>query len=144
MKKLSILCLSALALGMTFTSCSKDDNEAASIEGKWTMEKYSYSIDNGKTFTDEAPENTPGCSKDYVEVLAGGVFKTISYGDKCVVDQSVGTWSQKENMLTTFIDGDTEVSNIESVTSTNLKLKSTYTDSETKISIIAITAFTKI
>lgn len=39
MKKITILFLSVLTLGLSVSSCSKDDDENTSIVGKWELIK---------------------------------------------------------------------------------------------------------
>jgi hypothetical protein len=127
MKKLSVLFVAVLALGISFVSCSKDDdNEAAgAIEGKWNYSKIQTTA-AGQTSPEIDYPNTPGCNKDYIELKTGGVANGGTYeGTKCELDLDVTTWKKDGNKLT--IVGD-EVYEIVSVTNTTLKLKYSYTE----------------
>jgi hypothetical protein len=142
MKKLSILFVSVLALGMSFVSCSKDDKDP-SIEGKWTATDIKFSIDGGITYKNEEPDNTPGCSKDFTEFASKGVVNFVGYLDKCVEDKTSGTWSQAGSTLTVKSEGDTETINVDSLTDSTLVLKYTETDPDTKITEIAIITYAR-
>jgi Tfp pilus assembly protein FimT len=145
MKKLSILFVTALAIGMSFVSCSKDDDNETSIEGKWTETNYSYSSDGGKTFQNEVVQNEPGCSKDYVEFASGSTFNTVTYEtDKCVEYKTKGTWSKNGNTITVTYDGEIDTATIEELNGSTLKIKTieTETDPNTNITRNYITIVT--
>jgi hypothetical protein len=149
MKKLGILFVSALALGMSFVSCNKDDENETSIEGKWTETNYSYSSDGGKTFKNEVAQNEPGCGKDYLEFASGSIFNSVSYEtDKCVEYKTKGTWSKNGNTITVTNDGETETATIEELNNSTLKIKSTSSETDPTTNItynyIAIITFKRL
>jgi hypothetical protein len=135
MKKLSILFVAVLALGISFVSCSKDDDNetSGSIEGKWNHSKVQSTID-GKVLPETDYENEPGCNKDFLELKTDGVSKSGFYeGKDCTLDLDVSTWKKDGNKLT--IVGD-EVYEIVSVTNTTLKLKWDYKESGVVYSMV--------
>lgn len=144
MKKLSFLFLSALALGMSFTSCSKDDDSTpGSVVGKWNYSKTSTSI-NGQLVAPEADYdgNEAGCNKDYVEILESGVYNEVDFdGVDCDQDLDAGTWVKNGATLTVTSNGETDVMTVVSVSSTVLKMKFSYT--EQGITITQNVTFTK-
>jgi hypothetical protein len=130
MSKLSVLFVAALALGMSFVSCDKDDDKDAAIEGKWYFSKIAYTIG-----TDAIPEidypNACSSKKDFIELKTGAVSIDGSYDDNCVLDQSTSTWSKSGNTL--VLDG--ENFEILSLTDTTIKLKQSYTEAGETVSV---------
>jgi len=127
MKKVIILFVSALALGMAFTSCNNDDDSPAptpaSVEGKWNFSKISETV-NGVTSPEEDYGHEPGCNKDYIELKAGGVFNEANYsGSNCALDLSTGTWSKSGNIITITLGGVGVSGEVVSVSSSVLKVK---------------------
>lgn len=132
MKKITILFVSVLSLGLTLTSCSKDDDSSssssASVEGKWKYVKEGAIVSGQEILTDYVNE-APECGNDYIEVLAGGVFKDMYYYNDgaCQSDLSTGTWSKTDNNMTVTLDGEPVNVQILTLNSTTLKVK--YLDS---------------
>lgn len=132
MKKLSILFVSALTLGMVFTSCSKDDDNnngnntpaAPSVEGKWNFNKVGVT-GGGQSFPEEDyAGNAEGCSKDFIELKADGIYSDGDYdGAECTLTQSAGTWAKTENTITLTVEGNPTQLELASVSDTELKLK---------------------
>ena len=132
MSKLSVLFVAALALGMSFASCNKDDdNASAAIEGKWYFSKIA--ITGG---TDATPEidypNACSSKKDFIELKTGAVSIDGSYDDNCVLDQYTSTWSKSGNTL--VLDG--ENYEILSLTDTTIKVKQSYTLEGQTVSVV--------
>jgi hypothetical protein len=149
MKKLSFLFVAVLALGISFVSCSKDDDNETSIEGKWTETNYSYSTDGGKTFKNEVAQNEPGCSKDYIEFASGNIFNSVSYEtNKCVEYKTKGTWSKNGSTITVTNDGEPDTATIEELNNSTLKIKSTSSETDPTTNItynsITITTFNRL
>ena len=134
MKKLSVLFVAVLALGMSFVSCDKDDDNAG-IEGKWYFSKIATTV--GTVVTPEIDfDHSCNTKKDFIEFKTGGVAIGGYYDSECVLDQNTLTWSKSGNTL--VIDNE----NVEILTLTNstLKLKSLYTDlDETGFTVITLT-----
>lgn len=130
MKKLSILFVSVLTLGLSLTSCSSDDdNNNASIGGKWTPVKMG-SILNGQEILVAIP-NEGKCDSDVFEYTADGKFTDLSYefsNNKCEASTDKGTWSLKDKVLSITYDGDTEVNKVEILELTKSSLKVKYTE----------------
>jgi hypothetical protein len=145
-KKVIILFVSALVLGMTFASCSNDDDSPApaSVEGKWNFSKMSETV-NGVTSSEEDYDgNEPGCVKDYIEFKAGGVFNESDYfdlGSGCELDLTIGTWSKSGNIITITLEGVVTSVEVVSVSSSVLKVKFSETDGG--ITTVINTIFTK-
>ena len=139
MKKLNILLLSALSLGMIVTSCSKDDAKEPSAEGKWTFDKSV--ISQGGTAGAEQAYNDADCpNKNYLDLKAGGVIEEGYVGhaaadksdDKCTFTKFPGTWKIENNVLK-IEEGDYKMNfNVVSITATKMTLKVTSKDDATK------------
>ena len=140
MKKLVILFLSVLTSGFMLTSCSDDDSDSNSIEGKW--EFYQEGISLGGVEQLELYEHTLGCEKDFVELFSGGNYQDVFYfndGEGCVEDISTGTWSRSGNSLTISSGGETNTATI--VTLNNTTLKVSITEDLGGVPITAIVVF---
>lgn len=129
MKKISILFVSILILGTVFTSCTKDDSGPVDmnfIEGKWNFDK---STATSGAFTIPYPtdyfKNEDGCSKDYIELIAGGIAKYGNYTAGCAFEEKSGTWTQSGNTITIYVTGTSfnGTFNVASLSSTKLLLK---------------------
>ena len=132
MKKLSILFVAILALGMSFTSCSKDDDETTSapIEGKWNLSKMSYTEKGVTSPETDNWNNTVGCTKNYLEIKTGGIAVYGAYdGSDCALSTETGTWSKDGNKITIKYGTDIEVYELISVTNSGLTLRYTFTES---------------
>lgn len=131
MKKISITLASALVLGLSFTSCSSDDNggavSEAKILGKWEFNKEKYSANGVASAETDYEDNEEGCSKDYIEINEDG---TSEFGDywnsECELDVYGSTWSLDGKTL--MIDGETYT--VQSVSGSSMKLKTVYTEDE--------------
>ncbi len=135
MKKLSILFVSVLALGLSFTSCSKDDDNnstSASVEGKWSFSKESVEFPGQPAIENDYDSENPTCGKDFVEFKANGVANFGYYSSDCKVVNEPTTWKQDGNKLTI----DDETAEIVSNSGSVLKIKSTYTEDNKTITIV--------
>lgn len=144
MKKLSVLFLSVMALGLSVASCSSsDDDNSGSIEGKWTPVKMG-SIINGTEVLVNIP-NEGKCDNDIVEYTSDGKFTDLEYeftNNKCTPSTDKGTWTLKDKTLTTTYDGDTEVNTVEVLELTKSTLKVKYSEKiDASNSLILITLF---
>jgi hypothetical protein len=143
MKKLSILFVSVLALGLSLVSCSKDDDKAeASIEGKWNLSKMSITANGVTSPEKDNSENTVGCTKNYLEIKTGGIAVYGAYeGSDCALSKETGTWSKEGNKITIKLGTDTDIYEIVSVTDSGLTLR--YTLTESGLSFLVNDIFTK-
>lgn len=130
MKKVFLVFVWALILGTVFTSCTKEGGngpvDMSLIKGKWNFNK-STATSNGFTIPYTTPyfKNEDGCSKDYVDVLSGGIVKYGDYSLNCVFQGKDGTWTQSENTVTIYVTG-TDFNGtfrVTSLTATELVLK---------------------
>ncbi len=100
MKKLSVLFLSVLALGLSTTSCNSDDDNL-SIEGKWELSQIGGGTVGGEEQVIDYPtENS--CAKPIIEFLKdGALITTYSQPNegKCESFSQNGAWSQDGNNL---------------------------------------------
>jgi hypothetical protein len=122
MKKFKQLVLLFLLASVALVSCNKDDDEAAAIEGSWEFTQESN--DAGVL---EAYEHTAGCNKDYVQILAGGTFKSFIYETygSVVCEESIytATWVRNGNNFTVTNSGESSTLEILELTGTTLKIK---------------------
>lgn len=146
MKKINVLFVSALALGITFASCSSDDSPtptSASVEGKWIYNKTAYTYLGVVNPEENYAGNELGCVKDYIEFKAGGVYADGDYtGTDCLLIRNDGTWSKSGNIITVASSGLAAQYELVSVTSSELKMKRT----DTQWGIVSVTVnftFTK-
>lgn len=143
MKKITILFLSVLTLGLSVASCSNDDDDNdGSIEGKWELSQAGGVI-NGQEFLQDAENGA--CSNQTFEFTNDGKFKETNYFSnegKCEAETDNGTWTKNGNTLTIKYTGDTQGDSFETEVSGNkIKLKQTY--SEGGMSVTAILVYVK-
>lgn len=125
MKKVLLFGLSLAAL--TFTSCSDDDGDSASIEGKWYYSEQGVSANGAEVLTDYM-DHEDGCEKDYVEFLADGVFKDVDYfNSDCETFIDETTWSRSGNSLTIGEGEDAETATIATLSGSTLKITTSET-----------------
>lgn len=143
MKRISILFVSVMTLGLTLTSCTgNDDDSVGSIEGKWNFSKIEYTIDGVASPEEDYDDNESGCNKDYLEFLEGGTYTEGDYyGSECEFYSESGTWSQSGSQVSTSIDGESISFKVLSVSETTLKVKFTedYEEEGTVTAVITLT-----
>ena len=132
MKKITILFLSVLTLGLSVASCSSDDDNdgaSASIEGKWELSQVGYIVGGKETLEDV---KNGSCSNDTYEFTSDGKVKETTYYSnegKCEAETDNGTWTKNGNTLTIKFTGDTQGDSYEiEVSGNKIKLKETYTE----------------
>ena len=141
MKTRNFLYVLALSFGLfAATSCSSDDNEGETIvpiQGKYELSKVGTADANGNEVLIDAPQNTAGCNKDYLELKLSNVAVIGDYtpGTDCVVSETSGTYVRSHNDLTITIGNTATVSDIMNLTNKELKLKNKATG--------AITVYTR-
>lgn len=143
MKKLSILFLSVLTLGLAATSCSSDDDNGGSIEGKWQLSEVGV-VYNGQEALE--PATNEGCDNDIIEFKTDGKF-VDSYSeftnDKCTAYTQEGTWAKDGSKLTKkYASEDEEEYEVAELTGSKLKIKFNY--SQGGITISAVQVYKKI
>ena len=132
MKKITILFLSVLTLGLSVASCSNDDDNdggSASIEGKWELSQEGAIVGDKEMLVDA--ENG-SCDNDTYEFTNDGKFKLTEYYSNegnCEAETENGTWTKNGNTLTIKYTGDSEGDTYQTEISGNkIKLKETFTD----------------
>jgi len=134
MKKLSILFVSVLTLGLAVTSCSSDDDDKGTIEGKWTPVKFGTVVE-GKEILVAIP-NDGKCSEDIIEYTADGKFTDLTYefyDNKCEASTDKGTYTFVDNILSTTYEGETEAEKVEVIELSKSSLKIKYVEDDTTI-----------
>lgn len=132
MKKIGILVASALVMGLSFTSCSSDDdnsNNIGSIVGKWNFDSAKYTVD-GVSESEPYDDHEPGCAKDYLEFLDNGSAIAGDYVEGCVLIPDAATYTRSGNVLTIDDEGSIDTSEILVANATTLVLRyvDTYED----------------
>ncbi|GGD28894.1 lipocalin family protein [Flavobacterium orientale] len=128
MKNRSLLFALALSIGLFTASCSDDDNDGETllpVIGKWNITKVG-SVINGQEVLFDAPQNEPGCDKDYIDLKIDNDVNQGEYDSTttaCQLITKTGSYSRSHNNLTTTIDGVTKVQDIMNLTLSELKLK---------------------
>lgn len=131
--------LAVLLFVFSTVSCS-DDDESASIVGKWNFSKEG-TIVNGQEVLENYP-NIVGCNKDNIQFISGGTFTGTFYAEECVEFSIDGTWTKTGNTLSIDVtDQEPVVFQIMTLSGSTLKLKQTY--EEDGVEYIDITVFTK-
>jgi len=129
MKTIKLYLAAVLIAGLSFTSCSDDDDNGPStggeIVGKWTPTKTVTSVNNADVESDYTG-NEPGCPKDFSEFVTGGVLRDVIYfkntAEVCTEDaDNTSAWTKTGTTLT--IDGTTY--EITRLTGSELRYKST-------------------
>lgn len=140
MKKIILLFVSVLSLGLVSTSCSKSDSEdsstSASIVGKWELYQTGEKI--GSTESLDLYMHQSGCAKDYAEFKVNGTFETKTYEVACAVSTTSGTYSKSGNSLTTTDEYGPTTVVIKELSSSTLKVYDTYTDGGTTYTDITV------
>ena len=138
MKKMFTLALGLVLLG----SCSSDDSGSSTIDTAQLTNKkwyYSNSIVNGVSFPYLDHE---ACGKDYIEFLAGGVYRDVDVWD-CENDITTGTWSLNgETITVNIVNEGSNNGNIVSLTSNALTVSSSFDFNEDGTSETVIQNFT--
>lgn len=142
MKKLSVLFVSVLALGMSFVSCSKDDDNevAASVEGKWNYTSAAIVANGLEVPFNDFIENQASCAKDYIELKTAGVANSGEYDSDCKLTVETGTWTKKDNTLTIVSDGESVPYEVVSVTNSTMKLKISYNEGGIALTVVVTLA----
>ncbi len=138
MKKMFTLALGLVLLG----SCSSDDSGSSTIDTAQLTNKkwyYSNSIVNGVSFPYLDHE---ACGKDYIEFLAGGVYRDVDVWD-CENDITTGTWSLNGETITVNVANEgSNNGNIVSLTTNSLTVSSSFDFNEDGTSETVIQNFT--
>lgn len=98
MKKLGILLFFLITIGLTFLSCSNDDNNNvsnASIFGKWEFSQHGIGPVGKEIFTDRV--NTTECGNDYMEFLSDETYKVVLFrkdNGQCSTSEDNGKYTK--------------------------------------------------
>ena len=125
MKNRSILLALVLSIGLFATSCDNDSNGGETLvplAGKWDITQVGTTTAGTETLVD-APQNEPGCSKDYLDLNIDNSLEKGDYIATCVLNTTDGIYSRSHNNLTTVVGGVTKTQDIVNLTLHELKLK---------------------
>jgi hypothetical protein len=125
MKKIILLAVAFVSLA-TITSCSNDDdnNQSASLEGKWEYFKEGVASGGQEVLVDY--EHQAGCAKDYSMVTATTIVDHTFFGTSCTEDVTTSNYTRNGNIITVTIGGETFTSEIKTLDGSTLKIY--YTD----------------
>ena len=111
-----------------FISCDKDEpapmDAIFPIEGKWQFTKVGTTFNNQEILMDY--EHSPGCIKDYLEILETKIVKTYIYDSQnnCAATIESGTWSRtNNNLVLSYPNQPDKNGDILVLTNTTLKVK---------------------
>ena len=132
-------------------SCSSDDDGPSNngtIEARWNPVKTTVKVGSSSTITQNYEGNEPGCDKDYIEFVDGGVLNRVSsFRDADEICQTssastVANWSKTDDMVT--ITGDTSYAGTYEVTRlTNSELRLEEIDNTGGITTVTTIYFSK-
>jgi hypothetical protein len=125
MKKFFLVAL-AFASFATVTSCDKDDDAQASLEGKWEYSREGIAAMGQEVLTDYVHED--GCAKDYTMINASTVVDHTFFGDACTEDVFTTTYSRSGNTITFTEAGETYSAEIKTLDANTLKIYATDPD----------------
>jgi len=129
MKKITILFLSVLTLGLSVASCSSDDDNggaSASIEGKWELIKEGTILNSKEELVDVENGN---CGGHVTEYLTNGSFNEQYFeGSECESSTEKGTYSIKDKTLNLKYEGSTSDDSAEILELNGSTLKLKFTD----------------
>lgn len=130
MKNLKTMLVLIVGIGLFTASCEDDNNNnngetIVPFTGKWDISKIGTTVAGVETFVD-APQNQPGCDKDYMHLKNDNVVSEGDYTNgatPCTLTAQEGIYSRSHNNLTRVVDGVTTVQDIVNLTFTELKLR---------------------
>lgn len=125
--------LVATILSISFTGCSKDDDNSSSasqhelILGSWRFSQEG-SIINGQEVLDSYDNAAPQCGFDYLEFRSSSEIREFIYdtdiNSNCMNFLNSGNWSLSgTNQLSITFDSSTTISEILVLNQTTLKVK---------------------
>lgn len=123
MKKIILLAAAIISFA-TVTSCDNDDD--ASLTGKWEFSKEGYA-ENGQEFLEDY-EHQAGCSKDYLLITATTIADHSFFETTCEEDIITNTYTRNGNTITISEEGEIFQVQINTLNGTTLKVSFTDPD----------------
>ncbi len=109
MKKLKLIVVLVAIFGTFLSSCTKDISgpvDTNFLQRKWNFNKSTVSTGVFTLpFSTTYLKNETGCKNDYIEMIAGGVFKFGNYPPSCDLDLRSGSWSENGSNLVVVLPG---------------------------------------
>ncbi len=122
MKKIVLVFVSIISIGLATTSCNKDNDKAEpSIIGKWTWSKSGFGPENSVVLKDYT-NHREGCPKNFYQFNEDGSFKDVKYQllpTPC--SEGVTNFSYVKDGTKLTVGG--QEATIEILTDTTLKIK---------------------
>ncbi|AWA30809.1 hypothetical protein HYN48_12365 [Flavobacterium magnum] len=139
MKKIKFLAMAAIASLAFSCSSDSDSGPAPTIIAKWNLTK-TVSVVSGTTDTDPYTDNEPGCDKDYIEFVTGGVLKNIIFfknaENVCTEDAGdQGTWTQAGDALNVTGGALAGTYEVTKLTNSELQIRATSTVGGTTVTV---------
>ena len=119
MKKIIYLVIAFISLTV-ITSCSKDDDNEASLTGKWEYLKEGVANGGQEVLTDY--EHQIGCTKDYSLISATSISDYSYSGNPCEEEITTLNYTRNGNNISFNIQGLTFTAVIKTLTATTLKI----------------------
>ena len=120
MKKLALLFVAVLAVGVT--SCSKDDDAGqAALEGKWEITKEGGIIQGQEVLTNY--QHAAGCNKDFTMISATTLIDHEFEGTDCFESTYTSAYTRSGNTITITVDGVAYTGTIIQLDNSTLKIK---------------------
>lgn len=137
MKKIFLLAIAFVSIA-TVTSCDKDDDAQASLEGKWEYSREGIAASGQEVLLDY--EHETGCAKDFIMIDATTIADHSFFGTTCEDDVVNSTYTRSGNTITETEDGVTIVSEIKTLDGSTLKVYTTDPDFE---GVTLVTVYTR-
>jgi hypothetical protein len=119
MKKIIYLAIAFISLN-AITSCSKDDENQASFEGKWEYLKEGVATGGQEVLVDYVHET--GCTRDYSIITATAIADYEYFGNTCNEDITITNYTRSGNTISTTVEGQTFTATIKTLNSSTLKV----------------------
>ena len=109
---------------MSVTSCSKDDDAPASLQGKW--EYFKEGVASGGQEVLVNYEHQAGCAKDFTTITATAFVDHSFFGSTCVEEIVTIPNTRNGNVITATSEGISQTGEIKTLDGSTLKIY--YTD----------------
>ena len=139
MKNLSKTLIVLFLTAFTFSSCSDEEDgptTSGNLVGKWEFFQEGEKIGSNENLVSYAHQ--AGCTKDNVEFKADGTVVNKLYEIECELFEDEATYTKSGNSLTIVDNSGTTELSIQELTSTTLKVYSTYNEDGETITDVTV------
>jgi Lipocalin-like domain len=129
MKKIVLVFISMISIGLTTVSCDKDDDKETSIEGKWIVSQEGEKVNGQEALLPHT--HATGCEKDYTLFNADGTAKDYDFtkvGTNCESKLTSYTYSRNGDQLKVNFGSGEQTGTIVNLTDSELKVSVTDDD----------------